>query len=108
MKADFKEIQEDQIVAIAFAQYYAESHENPDPKAWQSVLSYYGPEFAKSIMAYLHMITFGNLFGNTFDALLSRFKGKPVLESSLVNELGVLIGTLVLFPICIVTRSIRS
>ena len=32
------------------------------------------------------MITFGNLVGNTFDALLSRFAGKPAPGSSLDME----------------------
>lgn len=81
-----------EVTALTFAQHYAESNGQPDPAAWQQVVVYYGEETAHDILAYLRMITFGNLLGNTFDALLSRIAGKPAPDSSLWNELGVLLG----------------
>ncbi|NCP16180.1 hypothetical protein GW866_03945 [bacterium] len=50
------------------------------------------------------MITFGNLFGNTFDALLSRLAGKPAAGSSVWSELGVILGGFVIVPFGIISR----
>jgi len=86
---DFPEME---AVALIFAQHYAESNCHPDPQAWQRLVDYYGPETARDILAYIRMITFGNLSGNTFDAFLSRLWGRPALHSSLWNEVGVIFG----------------
>ncbi len=87
-----------EVTALTFAQHFAESNCQPDPVAWQRVVTYYGEETAQDILAYLRMITFGNLLGNTFDALLSRFVGKPAPGSSLWSELSVLLGVVWLPP----------
>lgn len=81
-----------EVTALTFSQHYAESACQPDPAAWQRVIDCYGEETAQDILAYLRMITFGNLVGNTFDALLSRFAGKPASNSSLWSEVSVLVG----------------
>ncbi len=87
-----------EVTALTFAQHYAEANCQPNPAAWQRVVTYYGEETANDILAYLRMITFGNLLGNTYDALLSRIAGKPALDSSLQSELSVLLGVLWLPP----------
>jgi AhpD family alkylhydroperoxidase len=74
-----------EVTALTFAQHYAETNSQPDPSAWQQVVTYYGEETAHDILAYLRMITFGSLLGNTFDALRSRIAGKPAAGSSLWN-----------------------
>jgi AhpD family alkylhydroperoxidase len=93
-----------EVTALTFAQHYAEANGQPDSAAWQRVVTYYGEETAHDILAYLHMITFGNLLGNTFDALLSRIAGKPAAGSSLRGELGVLIGVLWMPPSRLIAR----
>ncbi|MBK8617179.1 MAG: carboxymuconolactone decarboxylase family protein [Anaerolineales bacterium] len=98
MALELGDFPESEAVALTFAQHYAESCCKPDPAAWQRVTSYYGEETANDIMTYLRMITFGNLLGNTFDALLSRFTGKPASGSSLWTEIGVLLGALWMPP----------
>jgi len=95
---------EQEAVALAFAQHYAEACCQPDPDAWQRLVDYYGPEAARDIRAYLRMITFGNLFGNTFDALLSRLAGKPAPGSRLRDELGVLLGVFWVMPFQMLKR----
>ena len=99
MAGELGDFPEREVVALTFAQHYAESCCQPDPAAWRRVVAYYGHETARNILAYLRMITFGNLFGNTFDALLSRLAGKPATGSSLLNELGVLLGGFVILPV---------
>jgi hypothetical protein len=45
------------------------------------------------------MISFGNLLGNTWDAVLSRFKGRPAPESNITSELAfVLVTFWFMFP----------
>jgi len=76
--------------ALFFAQHYAESNGHPDPEMVQRLVETYGPEKARDIQAYIRMITMGNLTGNTYDALLSRLRGRPAQESSLGSELATL------------------
>ncbi len=93
-----------EVVALTFAQHYAEANGQTDPLAWQRVVTYYGERTARDILAYLRMITFGNLLGNTFDALLSRLAGKPAPGSSLWSELSVLLGAVWMPPFRLVLR----
>jgi len=76
--------------ALFFAQHYAENDGDPDPEMVQKLVDTYGHERASDILAYIRMITMGNLTGNTFDALLSRLRGRPARESSLGSELATL------------------
>lgn len=81
---------EHEAVALTFAQHYAESQEQPDPAAWERLVATYGPEDARSILAWVRMITLGNLLGNTFDAFLSRLRGVPSPQTTLADEIAVL------------------
>ncbi|RJP49489.1 MAG: carboxymuconolactone decarboxylase family protein [Anaerolineaceae bacterium] len=108
MALDLGDFPESEAVALTFAQHYAESCCHPDPVAWQRLISYYGQETATDILTYIRMITFGNLLGNTFDALLSRLKGKPAPGSSLGSEVGVLLGAVWMPPTRLFLRLFRS
>jgi AhpD family alkylhydroperoxidase len=79
-----------EALALFFAQHYAESGDHPDPEMVQKLVKTYGQEKARDILAHIRMITFGNLSGNTFDALLSRLRGRPAERSSLGSELATL------------------
>lgn len=104
MSGDLGSFPPEEAVGLAFAQHYAESRGDIEPAAWQRLVEAYGEETAQDILPYLRMITFGNLYGNTFDALLSRLAGKPAAESSLWSELGVLFGVFVLVPLELLRR----
>jgi len=88
----------EEIPALLFAQHYAHTGGQPDPAAWETLIGTYGPETANDIRCYIRMITIGNLSGNTFDAFLSRLVGRPAPESTLWQELGVLLGAFVMIP----------
>jgi AhpD family alkylhydroperoxidase len=104
MAGDLGSFPPHEAVGLAFAQHYAESQGQIDPSAWRRLVETYGEETAQDILPYLRMITFGNLYGNTFDALLSRLAGKPAPGSSLWSELGVLFGVFVLVPLELLRR----
>jgi AhpD family alkylhydroperoxidase len=63
---------EDEAVALAFAQHWAEMAGHPDPEAERRFRDYYGPQISADILNWMRMINTGNLLGNTWDAILWR------------------------------------
>jgi AhpD family alkylhydroperoxidase len=72
MAADLGEFDEEEAVALAFAQHWAETGGQPDPEASRRFREYYGPLVSADILNWMRMINFGNLSGNTMDAILWR------------------------------------
>jgi AhpD family alkylhydroperoxidase len=99
MGGEFKDVPAHEIIALSFAQHYAEQRDQFEPGAWQRLLEAYGAQAARDILAYIRLITFANLIGNTFDAVLSRLAGRPAPGSHFLEELSVLLLTIALIPI---------
>ncbi len=92
---DFKGLKKEEITALAFAQHFAESKENPSEKAVKNLVKEYGNQKAVDIINHCRMITIGNLMGNTVDAFDSRINGIQVVDGSIIFEFLVyLIGGL--------------
>jgi AhpD family alkylhydroperoxidase len=68
---------EEEAVALAFAQHWAETAGRPDPDAEHRFHSYYGPQVSADILNWMRMINVGNLLGNTVDAILWRLGIRP-------------------------------
>jgi AhpD family alkylhydroperoxidase len=83
-----------ELPALFYAQHFAESEGEPELEMTRRLEEVYGVDKARGIEAAIHMITMGNLLGNTFDALLARFKGKSAPGSTIGKE----IATLLLLP----------
>ena len=77
-----------ELTALLYAQHFAETNRNPDAEMTARLFEDYGERTAKHIVVLIRTIFFGNLFGNTWDAVLSRFKGKPAEGSSKSFELA--------------------
>lgn len=75
-----------EIMALLYAQHYAETNREPDPEMTEKFNEYYGEKTANHIFMIIRMIYFGNLLGNTWDAIISRFEGNPVENSSVIFE----------------------
>lgn len=75
-----------ELNALLYAQHFAETNRNPDAEMTALLFDFYGDKTAKHILLLIRMIFFGNLFGNTWDAVLSRFKGKPNEDSNVIFE----------------------
>jgi len=75
-----------EVVALLYAQHYAETNRNPDKEMTKKLFDFYGEKTAKHIILMIRIIFFGNLSGNTFDAFLSRLKGKKAKNSNVVFE----------------------
>jgi len=80
------DINEYEIVALAYAQHYAVTQRKPDPEATEILYEFYGKHKADDIILYIEVIYFANLAGNTFDAFISRLKGETALNSNPVFE----------------------
>lgn len=61
---------EEELLALLYAQHWAESDGCPDPAARQKLHDTYGPERSAAIETVLRMIRTGNLLGNSTDWLL--------------------------------------
>lgn len=88
---------EEEAVALAFAQHYTETEGTVQEEARQRLYTYYGQERARDILGYIQIIYFGNLSGNTVDALLERLKGSPVEGSISWVEVTIFILTVPYF-----------
>jgi AhpD family alkylhydroperoxidase len=75
-----------ELMALLYAQHYAETNRQPDPDMTRRLVEFYGEETAEHIILIIRIIFFGNLIGNTFDAFLSRLKGKKAPNSNVFFE----------------------
>jgi AhpD family alkylhydroperoxidase len=99
----YEEIDEYEIIAVAYAQHYSETARNPAPEATKKLYAYYGEEKANHIMLYIEFVYFANIVGNTFDAFISRFKGQKAPNSGLCCELMLfMLSAPILLPLKIV------
>jgi AhpD family alkylhydroperoxidase len=110
MKLQFQaDASEEDLMALLYAQHYAETRRNPSPEMIEKLIEAYGPEKAEEIQIVIRMITFGNLSGNTFDAFLSRLKGIKAEDSSPFFEfVFFLFGAPLLLPLLPKLRSAES
>lgn len=83
---------QEQLAGLMFAQHWAETQGLPALEAVERLVAEYGPETAANIVAAVQGIMLGNLYGNTFDAFLSRLKGRSVPERGFLGMFAVLVG----------------
>ncbi|WP_198034249.1 carboxymuconolactone decarboxylase family protein [Acidihalobacter ferrooxydans] len=75
-----------ELPALLYAQHYAETDRHPDAEMTHNLDAFYGAPTANTIRLFIRMIYFGNLVGNTWDAVLHRLRGRPAAGSSLTFE----------------------
>jgi AhpD family alkylhydroperoxidase len=94
-----------ELTALLYAQHFAETNRKPDSIVSKDLFDFYGEKIAKQIILVIRMINFGNLYGNTWDAVISRFKGRPAANSNIVFEiLFFLVNAIIMVPVMIVMR----
>jgi len=72
LAGDVANCPQDEAVAVAYTQHWAESNAHPDPEAVQRLQQTYGHERAEAIHLILRMIRMANLLGNSWDYLIYR------------------------------------
>lgn len=94
-----------ELPALMYAQHYAETDRHPEGEMTARLFDSYGEKTANHILLYIRIITFGNLSGNTWDAVFSRFKGRPAPSSNVVFELVFFfLSFVVMFPTMLLMR----
>ena len=73
LSLDLDDLPQEEAVALAFAQHWAETEGHPEPDAERRFLETYGPTVSADILNWMRVITMGNLLGNSWEALLWRF-----------------------------------
>ncbi|MHA1228487.1 MAG: carboxymuconolactone decarboxylase family protein [Candidatus Hodarchaeales archaeon] len=91
LSLNLDKLPEHELIALAFAQHYAESGSHPSKEALKKLVDTYGHKAAQDIIIICQMITMGNLLGNTVSAFKSRLVGKPPKKGSFLFELLVYI-----------------
>jgi hypothetical protein len=98
-----------ETIALLYAQHFAETNRNPDPAMTKKLFDFYGEKTAHHIILFIRMIFFGNLYGNTWDAVLSRFRGVSVPNSNIIFEfLYFLLNAPIMFPLMIFMKLDRK
>lgn len=98
-----------EVPALLYAQHYAETDRHPEAEMEKRLELFYGRETAAHIRLIIRMIFFGNLGGNTFDAFLSRWKGRPAQNSNVLFEfLFFIFGAPFLLPLLPAVKKYRG
>ena len=105
---EFDAAPSNESVALLFAEHYADSAGRPSLEATQKLIETYGADTAAQILGILRGIMVGNLHGNMIDALRNRIMRKPVPESTLGRELGIVLGVVVFVPYLAIKQLITS
>ena len=98
-----------ELHALLFAQHYAETNRQPDPDMTQKLVDDYGETTARDILLAIRAVTFGNLYFNTWAAIISRFKGQPAENSNVIFELVYfLLNIVIILPFIILRKLDRK
>ena len=94
-----------ETMALLYAQHFAETNRQPDEEMTEKFTEFYGKKTAGHIYLFIRLINFGNLYGNTWDAILSRFKGNPAENSNIVFEaFFFVISFWFMFPLMVISK----
>lgn len=101
-------INPDEAKAIVFAQHFADSKGFPKKYAYDAIVKEYGEEQACIILSAVQIMIAGNMYGIPYSAFQSRLKGQAYKDSSLLYELLMLFGGIVILPIAFVHGVLRG
>mgnify|MGYP002639505340 CR=1 FL=1 len=102
------DIPENELVGVLFGEYYAFSHELPEKAMVNRLIEEYGRDKAKIICAILGMITLTNSMGISMGLFKERLMFKRVKKSKLINELGIPLLTMTIFPSLFLFYKLKS
>ena len=90
-----------ELVAVLFAQHYADSRGNPSQDSWQRVVDVYGLSKSLIILGATRAIMIGNIWGIAFSSFSSRLKGKPSGKTHFLYEMGIMLSIVPFLPVAI-------
>ncbi len=72
MAGEMEGVPREQVVAVLYAQHWAETDGQPDPEARRGVVERYGAEKTEAMEIYMRRMRVGNLVGNSWDVVMSK------------------------------------
>lgn len=110
LNGEMDNVPQEEAVALLFAEHYAESAGHYDPAAFQCVVDTYGGETSGQILAVIRTIMVGNVYGIMVEALKNRLSPKATApeDSTLGQELGIVLGIFLLIPEVLIRRGLTS
>lgn len=100
-------IKPEEAKAILFAQHFADTRGFPKKYTYDAIVEEYGEKRADIILSAAQVMIVGNIYGIPYSAMQARLKGEAYKDSSLVYELGMLLGGIMLLPISFVHGILR-
>lgn len=94
-----------ELDALLYAQHYAETNRNSNPEMTAKLFDTYGKEIATDIIVAIRMVTFGNLYFNTWLAVIGRLKGNPAPDSNVIFEtVYFLLNFIIILPFVVLRK----
>jgi AhpD family alkylhydroperoxidase len=84
------QVSDEDLLAILFAEHFADSKEHPDKEVMHRLIGAYGEDKANLILASAIMISLTNTIGITLDLMKKRLLFKRDKRSSFLGELAIL------------------
>jgi len=107
MAGSMEDIPDDEVAAVTFAKYYADSRAHPSKKSWEHIIDVYGVSKAMGILGSIRTIMIGNIYGIPWSSFFNRLKKNPDPRSSLKYEIIMMLGTF-LVPVSLFHALISS
>ena len=101
LAGEFRDVPEEEITAVLFAQHYADTRGKPSSAAWDKMKTQYGKDAALAMLGAIRGIMLGNAYGIPSGSLLRRLGVKRFQidsRSTLIYELAILLSAVVIMP----------
>jgi AhpD family alkylhydroperoxidase len=108
LSGSIDQLEEEESVALIFAQHYAETKGKPTKAAWKRLIKTYGKKKSLGILGATRAIMVGNTLGIAYGALKDRIKGNKVAKSSLGYELSIILGGILYLPVALVSGKMAT
>ena len=108
LAGNFAQVPEDQLPALLYAQHYAEMGGRPDDDMTARLVDLYSADEAAAIIGHIRAIMIGNAWGNAFDSLRVRLKGRPSGDLNLLQELAIIFGVVLMLPAAGITSLVMK
>lgn len=100
----FSKVDPDDLLAVTFAEHYADSGGNYEPETFEKVKETYGEKEAYGILASVRVIMFGNMSGISIGNLGSWIRFRKPPNATLSTDLHNVVSTVFWMPLFLVVN----